>query len=305
MVTVSASHRRWRPGYPVSLRVLLGLHRRGPADPTHAVDGTGRWWRTARTPIGPATATVVVEKDEVAASAWGPGAAWVLEHLPEWLGAADDPTGFRPTHPVLRDGARRLAGPRIGRTGLVMEALVPAILEQKVTGGESRRAWAALVRRYGEPAPGPAAGLLVVPSPDTWRSIPSWEWHRVGVGPQRAATCVRAAALASRLEQAVTMPTDRADARLQAVPGVGAWTSAEVRARALGDADAVSVGDAHVPRLITYALTGQVSDSDDVMLEALEPYVGHRFRVQRTLELSGVKAPRYGPRYAPHDFRAM
>lgn len=289
----------------MSLRVLLGVHRRGPGDPTHAIDTAGRWWRTARTPDGPATVAVAVEQDEVEATAWGAGASWLLEHLPDWLGASDDPTGFRPTHPVLRDGARRLAGPRVGRTGLVMEALLPAILEQKVTGGESRRAWSALVRRYGEPAPGPAAGLLVVPTPEEWRAIPSWEWHRAGVGPQRAATCVRAAAVAARLEQTVSMPLDQVDARLRIVPGVGAWTSAEVRARALGDPDAVSVGDAHVPRLVTYALTGEVSDSDDVMLEALRPYEGHRYRAQRTLELCGVKAPRFGPRYAPRDVRAM
>ena len=248
---------------------------------------------------------IAVEQDEVAATAWGDGAAWLLEHVPDWLGASDDPTGLRPTHPVLREAVRRLAGPRIGRTGLVMEALLPAILEQKVTGAESRRAWSTLVRRHGEPAPGPAAGLFVVPTPEQWRAIPSWEWHRVGVGPQRAVTCVRAAAVAARLEQAASLPPDQADVRLRAVPGVGAWTSAEVRARALGDPDAVSVGDAHVPRLITYALTGEVSDSDDVMLAALRPYEGHRYRVQRALELSGLKAPRFGPRYAPHDFRAM
>jgi 3-methyladenine DNA glycosylase/8-oxoguanine DNA glycosylase len=289
----------------VSLHVLLGLHRRGPGDPTHAVETTGRWWRTARTPDGPGTLAVVVEQDEVAASAWGAGAEWLLEHLPDWLGASDDLAGFRPTHAVLRDGARRLGGPRVGRTGLVMEALLPAILEQKVTGGESRRAWRALVRRFGEPAPGPVSGLLVVPRPQEWQAIPSWEWHRAGVGPQRAAACVRAAAVAARLEQAGSMPPDQADVRLRAVPGVGAWTSAEVRARALGDPDAVSVGDAHVPRLITYALTGEVSDSDEVMLDALRPYRGHRYRVQRALELSGLKAPRFGPRYAPHDFRAM
>jgi len=303
-VPTRVARRRWRPLYPLSLRVLLGLHRRGPADPTHADDASGGLWRTARTPDGAVTLRVAVDGGEVDATAWGRGAEWVLEHLPAWLGDGDDISGFRPTPPLLRDAARRVNGPRVGRTGLVMEALIPAILEQKVTGGESHRSFGRLVRRYGDPAPGPERGLVVVPSADTWRSIPSWDWHRAGVGPQRASTCVRAAALAPRLEQVVVSP-ERADAVLRAVPGVGAWTSAEVRARALGDADAVSVGDAHVPRLITYALTGRVSDSDDDMLEALLPYVGHRFRVQRALEMAGVRAPRFGPRYAPHDFRAM
>jgi 3-methyladenine DNA glycosylase/8-oxoguanine DNA glycosylase len=185
-----------------------------------------------------------------------------------------------------------------------MEALVPAVLEQKVTGGQAREAWRWLLRRYGEPAPGPAAGMVVPPDPGTWRSIPSWDWHRAGVGPQRSATIVRAATVAARLEEIVGMDEPAADARLRSLPGVGAWTSAEVRQRALGHADAISLGDLHVPRLVVFALTGKVSDSDDDMLAVLEPYRGHRFRVQRICELSDVRAPRFGPRYAPHDFRA-
>ncbi len=297
------AERRWRPGFALSLRLVLGVHRRGGGDPTFVTDPAGALWRTARTPDGPGTVRFVSDGDEVVVTAWGAGAAWLVEHAPDWLSAADDLDGFRPTPTVLRDGARRTRGPRLGRTGLVMEALVPSVLEQKVTGGDARRAWRWLLRRYGEPAPGPAAGMVVVPTPQTWRTIPSWDWHRAGVGPQRSATIVRAAGLASRLEEITAMTTEQADRRLRAVAGIGAWTSAEVRQRALGDADAVSVGDLHVPRLITYALTGRVSDADDDMLSALEPYRGHRFRVQRILELSEVRAPRFGPKYAPHDFR--
>lgn len=302
---VRLRERRWPAPYPVSLPLLLGVHARGSGDPTHVTDRRGAVWRTARTPDGPGTVRFAVDSGVVEVSAWGPGADWLCEMAPAWLGSDDDLTGWAPELPVLRDGARRMAGPRVGRSGLVMQALMPAILEQKVTGREARRAWQWLVRRYGEPAPGPAAGMSVMPEPSVWRAIPSWDWHRAGVGPQRSGTAVRAAALASRLEQAAQMSSLDADRRLRAIPGVGSWTSAEVRQRALGDADAVSVGDAHVPRLITYALTGKVSDADDDMLAALEPYAGHRFRVQRVLETSGVAAPRFGPKYSPHDFRRM
>ena len=127
---------------------------------------------------------------------------------------------------------------------------------------------------------------------------------RAGVGPQRASTLVRAARLVRRLEPVAGLAPSQADAVLRSVPGVGPWTSAEVRQRALGDADAVSVGDAHVPRLVVHALAGDVSDSDERMLAVLEPYRGHRYRVQRLLELSDVRAPRFGPRYRPLDHRA-
>jgi 3-methyladenine DNA glycosylase/8-oxoguanine DNA glycosylase len=298
-------HRRWRPDGPLSLQRVLGVHRRGRGDPTFAVEGSGAVWRTARTPDGPGSVRFAVVDSEVAIEAHGPGAGWLCEHGPAWLGAEDDLTGFHPQHDLLREWSRRTGGPRIGRTGLVWEALVPAVLEQKVTGGESRRAWRWLVRRHGEAAPGPVpTGMQVVPGPEVWAAIPSWDYHRAGVGPQRAATVVRAARLARHLEPAAHLTPQQADALLRSVPGVGPWTSAEVRQRALGDPDAVSVGDAHVPRLVVHALTGEVSDSDERMLAVLEPYLGHRFRVQRLLELADVRTPRFGPRYRPLDHRA-
>ncbi len=295
--------RRWRPAGPVSLELVLAPHRRGRGDPTFGTDGDGGLWRSAWTPEGPGTIRLSRTGAEVEARCWGAGAAWLADAAPAWVGQDDDLEGFAPDVPVLRDGARRTGGPRIGRTGLVWEALVPAILEQKVTGRQARAAWRTLVRRHGQPAPGPAPdGLLLVPPPSVWRQIPSWEYHRAGVGPQRRDTLLRAAAVAARLEQAVALPGEQADRRLRSVPGIGAWTSAEVRQRALGDADAVSVGDAHVPRLVVHALTGRVSDSDDDMLAVLAPYRGHRFRVQRLLELT-TSAPRFGPRFAGTDMR--
>jgi 3-methyladenine DNA glycosylase/8-oxoguanine DNA glycosylase len=283
---------------------VLGPHRRGRGDPTFVVEGE-TIWRSAWTPDGPGSVRLAVVGDEVRVQCWGRGAGWLAEAAPDWLGARDDLSGFAPTVAVLRDGARRLHGPRVGRTRLVWEALVPAVLEQKVTGRQARAAWRALVRAYGEPAPGPVpTGLLVVPPPPVWAQIPSWEYHRAGVGPQRRDTLLRAAAVAARLEQAAAMPSAQADARLRAVPGIGVWTSAEVRQRALGDADAVSVGDIHVPRLVVHALTGRVSDSDEEMLAVLAPYVGHRFRVQRLLELT-TSAPRFGPRFAGTDVRHL
>ena len=65
---------------------------------------------------------------------------------------------------------------------------------------------------------------------------------------------------------------------------------------ALGDADAVSLGDYHLPHLVAWALAGKPRGSDELMLELLEPYRGHRGRVLRLLQLAGITAPRFGPR---------
>jgi 3-methyladenine DNA glycosylase/8-oxoguanine DNA glycosylase len=282
--------------------MTLSILRKGAADPTFRVDPDGTTWRGIRTPEG--TATLRLESrpaaGEVHATAWGDGAAWALESVPAMLGADDDLDGFAPTHPVLADAHRRKQGWRVCRTGLVMEALVPAIIEQKVTGQEALGGFRHLVHRFGERAPGAGLerGVWVQPSAATVRMIPSWDWLRMHIDPARSRTVVRAAQVAPALERTAGLPGDEADRRLRSLPGVGVWTSAEVRFRAHGDADAVSFGDYHVAKNIGWALTGEPVD-DDGLADLLEPYRPHRYRVQRLVELAGLSRPRHGPRMAP------
>lgn len=241
----------------------------------------------------------------VTATAWGAGAAWLLAGMPELLGELDDPAGFVPPSGLLADTARRFAGVRVPRTRRVFEALVPAVLEQKVTGMEARRSWRELLYRFGEPAPGPGpACLRVPPPPERWAQLPSWEWHLAGVDGKRAGTIRAAARVADRLEETVGCSPADAARRLQVVPGVGVWTAAEVAQRALGDADAVSVGDYHLPALVGWALAGQRVD-DGGMLALLAPYRPHRYRLVRLIELSGVRVPRRGPRLPIRDYRRL
>lgn len=309
-MTTPDAERTWSPGRPVDLVATLGPLRRGSGDPTVRVDTDGAWWRATRTPAGPASTRLRVRpaSGEVHGEAWGPGADWALEHLPDLLGAADDPTGFQPRHPVLRDAWLRHRGWRVPRSGCVLEALVPSVLEQKVTGREAWRAFRALVRRHGQPAPGPVGhlpgGLWVQPDARTWARVPSWDWHRAGADLSRSRTVVTAAGRAGRLEQLCSLDHAEARARLRTLPGVGAWTAAEVAQRALGDPDAVSVGDFHLSSLVGWVLVGERVD-DDAMLELLEPYRGHRYRAVRMIELSGLGYERHGPRYAGRDYRAM
>src|SRR6201999_2240862 len=132
---------------------------------------------------------------------------------PDLLGASDEPDGFVPRHRVIALARRRRPGLRLCRTGLVLEALIPTVLEQKVTTIEANRSWRALVRAYGEPAPGPADGLHVMPEPRTWAMIPSWEWHKANVDGKRSATILRAVRVARRLEEAAAMTPEDASTR--------------------------------------------------------------------------------------------
>jgi 3-methyladenine DNA glycosylase/8-oxoguanine DNA glycosylase len=297
--------RVWHAGRPVDIGATLAPLRRGAGDPTHVVDSAGALWRTSWTPDGPGTLRLAGLAGAVTATAWGAGAEWLLAGVPELLGGSDDPVGFVPPPGPLADTARRYPGLRVPRTRRVFEALVPAVLEQKVTGMEARRSWRELLYRFGEPAPGPGpAALRVPPPPSRWAELPSWEWHLAGVDSKRARTIRTAAEVAGRLEEATGMPPAAAARRLQAGPGVGAWTAAEVAQRALGDADAVSVGDYHLPALVGWALTGRRVD-DEGMLELLAPYRPHRYRLVRLIELSGIRVPRRGPRLPVRDYRRL
>ncbi|MGD0701259.1 MAG: DNA-3-methyladenine glycosylase 2 family protein [Trebonia sp.] len=332
----------WRAPFAVDVRVTLGVQGRGKGDPTYRVDEAGAIWRTSLTPHGPGTVRVLpnapltygatsastdsapsLAATRVRARAWGPGAGWLLDGLPGALGLYDDISGFDPSeHPLIRDSARSNPGFRLGRSGRLMEALVPAILEQKVVILEAHRAWRILLSKFGTEPPGPApAGMRVFPEPGVWRRIPSWEWHRAGVEGVRAETIIRAATVAGSLERLLALSHEEADRRLRTIPGIGVWTSAEARQRAAGDPDAVSVGDYHLKNVVGWALAGKDRSSDEEMLALLEPFKGHRHRATRLIGLSGqgtrprpgagqnrygsrARGPqRRGPRMSVRDYR--
>ena len=283
--------------YPagVDLVLTLGpLRRGGPGDPTIRFEEAGVW-RATRTPAGPATTYLVPRPPGILAEAWGPGSAWALEHTPTLLGSLDPAEEFRPHHPLIAELHRRHSGMRLPRTEAVFEALVPTILEQKVPSVEAQAAYRGLVRAFGEPAPGPA-GLMLPPSPISLRTVPYWAYHRFQVERRRAETIRAAAMVAPRLEETVLMDAVAARRRLTSLPGVGVWSAEEVAVRAFGDADALSLGDYHLPHLVSWALTGAPRGSDELMVELLEPYRGQRARVIRLLEVGGVYPPRFGPR---------
>ncbi|NKX53505.1 3-methyladenine DNA glycosylase [Arthrobacter sp. E918] len=291
----------------------LGILPRGRQDPTCRI-GSGGVWLAFATPAGPVTLHLAARADAAAtavtAGCWGPGVEAALAGLPALLGAGDDWSGFddpdfQATLPrLVTEPRRRHRGLRLPSTGRVFDALVPAVLEQRVTTIEARHSWRYLVARHGSPAPGPApAGLMLAPSPAQWRRIPSWEWHRAGVDPKRSATILRACAVAAGLDRLAALPPgpDLA-AKLCSVPGIGPWTAAEIAQRTHGDPDSVSVGDFHLAAFVGYALTGRRTD-DAGMLRLLQPWRGHRQRVVRMLGLSGVRKPAFGPRLSPQDHR--
>jgi 3-methyladenine DNA glycosylase/8-oxoguanine DNA glycosylase len=292
------------PDGPLDLRRTVGIHQRGTGDPTMR-SIAGRIVRATRTVDGPATIALRQVGARIEAEAWGPGADRLLEAAPALVGLDDDRSGFEAgRHPLVAELDRRERGVRLGRTGAVLEALLPAILEQKVTGTEAWRGYRGLIRGWGEPAPGPF-GLRLLPEPAVIAAIPYHAFHPIGVERRRADLVRRVADRAIRFEEILGLSREAAYARLTFLPGIGPWTAAEVMLRAAGDPDAVSVGDFHLKNLVAFSLAGEIRGTDERMLELLEPWRGHRARVIRLLEMSGLRPPAFGPRYAPRSIAAI
>jgi endonuclease III len=293
---------------PLDVRRTLGPVRRGPGDPSMRMDGRVVW-RATRTPAGPVTTCITGPEDgHLRMQAWGPGTEWALDAFPSLVGEGDDERGFEPRDPVVADLRRRVRGLRLCRTGAVFEALVPSIVEQKVVGTEARRSYARLVRTLGKAAPAAAGappGLLVPPSPAVLARTPAYVFHRLGIERKRADAIRVAASYAHRLEETVALPLGAAYQRMQALPGIGPWTAAEVAGVALGDPDAVSVGDYHLPHIVAWTLAGEPRADDDRMLDLLEPHRGHRGRVIRLVLAGGSAPPRFGPRLPLQQIAAL
>jgi 3-methyladenine DNA glycosylase/8-oxoguanine DNA glycosylase len=308
-----ASLRTLQLDRPLDLVGTLRVLHRGPWDPTMRLSAR-TVERASNTPEGPAAIRVGIDGETVRAEAWGPGADRLLDGLPAFLGLDDDATGFEPRlHPLVADLARRRPGFRLGRTGSVFEALMPAVLEQRITGLEAFRAYRRLILAHGAAAPGPM-GLWAPPSAAAISALASFAFPPLGIEPRRGALLRRMASDGTRLE-AIAEPAREPGAggsgsaelaaRLRRYSGIGPWTAAEVTTRALGDPDAVSVADAHLSNLVGFALAREPRATDERMLELLAPWAGHRQRVIRLLESSGIAAPRYGPRIPPRDLREL
>lgn len=258
-------------------------------------DRWGRWWWVVAGDEG--ASTVALERVDVGvvAAAWGHRADDLIAKVPELLGLEDRPrVDFRGT-PAARFMARS-EGLRLGATKDVHGALVRSILGQVVTTAEAAASLRSIRHRWGETAPGPRSDLRSIPVPSTIAELGYDDLHGCGIERRRAEILIEVSRRAHRLGEIVDMTPVEARRRLRSVRGVGAWTAELVVGSALGDADAVPVGDYHLPNTVVHALANEPRGDDARMLELLEPYRPERRRVIVAILQSGVRAPQYGHR---------
>ena len=289
-------------GRPLDLGATLGPMRRGSGRPDLPVRrarpgggcGARPAPRRARRRCGSRSAPPTARSP---ATAWGAGRGLGARRA---AGAARRRRRPEPaSSPRAPGAARHLAGH--GRAGGCRgpagcwRRCVPAVLEQKVTGREAWRAWRSLVRRYGEPAPGPGGcRRTACASPRTPR--PGAAGAVLGLAPRR--------------RRPVPVPDPRHRRRPRR-PARGAGRPAAGRGRDAALRTAAGhrrldrgrgrparprrrrrrVGRRLPPGRRWSAGRWSASRSTTTrMLELLEPYRGHRYRAVRMIELSGLRA---------------
>ncbi|MEM6928856.1 MAG: DNA-3-methyladenine glycosylase 2 family protein [Myxococcota bacterium] len=246
----------------------------------------------------------LVHHDEALDSeAWGPGSAWLLDRVPDLVGAHDDPRALAATHRPLKHLLHQHPGLRLGRTGQVYQGLLRAAMTAGAGKREGKEAIWRMASAWGEPAPGPRDDLALLPLPAEVARRGYAEFHPLGIARGRAELAVRLSRRASYLERAAELPPDEVDAHLRALPGIGPWTAAVTRLTVLGHPDALPLGDPNLPNMVAYVLAGERRASTERMLELLEPYAGQRGRVAKTIKAVGPKPPRRGPKPDRRDHR--
>ena len=243
-------------------------------------------------PCGPLTYEAVQRGDRVLVRVWGPASTpatdrdAALDRARRWIGSEDDGGELIERtvgHPALHRAARQIGMVRLSRLPRVQEAVGRAVLAQLVQGIEARRSTAQLAALAGAPT---AGQLWCWPTASALARTPAHAMRRCGIS-LRCAVALHRSALDDVPLERVRDDMARLDRRLRAIPGIGVWTSAETRF-ALGDPDAVSVGDLNLPEIVCHALAGAGPEecTDDLMLELLEPYRSQRGRVIRLVVLA-------------------
>lgn len=284
---------------PNSASLTFRAFRFGALDPAVHL-GQGTVTMASCTPNGPAW-TSVNDAGDIAFG--GPGAAVTEQRRPDPAGLRDEFVTLTPAHDTVARLQREFGHVRVGSSADVYKAALTATLGQRITAAEAVNQWARLCRALGTPLDTPSGPLATPPHPELVAAMSPFQFHRFGIEESRARTLIGVAKVFARRGPHNSNPQAALRRLIAEVPRFGPWTRALVEAEALGNPDAVAVGDFHLKNVVAHALTGRPRGTDDEMVRTLAPYSGQRGRVLMWLSLAGVAAPKFGPRRRNIDIR--
>ncbi|HSJ23708.1 MAG TPA: hypothetical protein VK929_03420 [Longimicrobiales bacterium] len=211
-----------------------------------------------------------------------------LSHFVSRFPLDDGASAFDPCHPVLERLARAYTGLRLMPVPWTFDVAAGAVLQQRVRWQVAYTDFARIARRWGTPTP---AGIAF-PSARQLAAVPACALEAAGIDGKRA-RALHALARAEAQRPFLRPETGLGAVRLRLlrIPGIGPWTANTITGYALGDTDAVPVGDLHLPSIVTSALAGEAEGTDARMLELLEPCRGQRFRAVRLICWAARRAP--------------
>jgi 3-methyladenine DNA glycosylase/8-oxoguanine DNA glycosylase len=253
----------FRPPAPYRLAASIGppdpcrRYRGGVLDIRLRADGgeplTARVWQADD---GIVRARVPAEKREAAEAALRRLLRLDLDHRPFLKLAAGDP--------LLRPLRGRLAGMRPAVAGSLGQALVRGMAGQLVRSSEAVRFERRIVADLS-----PRVDGLRTPPPtvDVAATHPAI-FERAGLSPARAVALSRLAAL--DWDALAAEPSDRVEARMRTLRGIGPWTTGVVCSAGLARIDRGLVGDLGLIRLAG-ALLGRPAEPEDTAA-LLAPY---------------------------------
>lgn len=277
--------------FPIDFSRTFSMQSLGPYDPT--VEATNDRFRKAFFYRGePATLEFQRAPEGMLVTAYAPDAEALLEETLAGLAQDDCYRSFS----TYDDGIWRLhrsqPGLRVLRFPWLYEMACSAILQQRIRTVDAMRDWRHITQRWGVAAP---LGLRAFPSAEMLARVAQFELQALDIDAQRARTLLRFAQESRFVPLSTTLSFAELRRRLIRIPGIGPWTTESVLGYGAGDVDAAIPGDLHLPHVVCYALAGEIPGSDERMMELLEPFYGHRFRIIRLIYASGLSVPRTSP----------
>lgn len=250
------------PAAPFSLRAVSTW-----PDPTRRMRG-GVLEVTYATDAGPASAHVWQLHDggvRMRVEGEDPGVAH--DRLVDMLGLRVDHRPFlerAAIDPLLRPLRGRLAGLRPWQLSSPEHALVRAVSGQLIRASDAIRIERRILRDLCPPM-----GEMHAPLDTAMlRAAHPARFERAGLSPARAVLLKRAAKLP--WPDLAGESSERIDARLRALPGLGPWTAGSILLHGFGRYEHAPVGDLGLIR-VCGVLLGRVADAEDTV-RLLEPY---------------------------------